>query len=434
MRDTSIWKRVLGLDKTVINATRWDDNLDAMIVSVRPNARACSRCGICNRRCSRYDRGHGVRLWRTVDVGLAHTYLEAEAPRVTCRFHGVVVAAVPWARHGAGHTRVFDDTVAWLATHTSKSATGELTRIAWRTVGAIVDRVWADSEHATDRFAGLTRIGIDEISYKRGHKYLTVVVDHSTGRLVWAAAGRDKATLEKFFTLLGEQRSAQLTHITADAASWIAHVVAARAPQAVRCADPFHIVAWATKSLDKVRRSAWNRARRTEPSRQASQWHARTKPDRSSPSHQVKNVRWALLKNPENLTARQKTQLEWVALHDPLVHRAYLLKEELRLIFALDHTAAEPELDAWLGRAAGSGITEFVALAGSVAAQRAPILAAIEHGLSNGRIESVNTKIRLITRQAFGFATPESLIALAMLSLGGDPPRLPTLVDPRMRQ
>jgi hypothetical protein len=95
------------------------------------------------------------------------------------------VRAVPWARHAAGHTRVFDEQVAWLATQCSKSAVTELMRIAWRTVGAIITRVWADVDARCDRLAGLRRIGIDEISYKKGHKYLMVVVDHDTRRLVW---------------------------------------------------------------------------------------------------------------------------------------------------------------------------------------------------------------------------------------------------------
>ena len=129
--------------------------------------------------------------------------LEAEAPRVNCPAHGPTVVAVPWARHHAGHTLAFDDTVAWLAVACSKTAVCELMRIAWRTVGAIVARVWADTEKRVDRFAGLRRIGIDEISYKRHHKYLTVVVDHDSGRLVWAAPGRDTATLRRFFDALG---------------------------------------------------------------------------------------------------------------------------------------------------------------------------------------------------------------------------------------
>lgn len=152
--------------------------------------------------------------------------LEAEAPRVKCRTHGVVVAHVPWARHNAGHTLAFDDQVAWLATQASKTTATELMRIAWRTVGAIIARVWADIEAQHDRLAGLRRIGIDEISYKKGHKYLMVVVDHDTRRLIWAAPGRDSATVREFFDLLGEERCAQITHVSADGVSCVSVRVA----------------------------------------------------------------------------------------------------------------------------------------------------------------------------------------------------------------
>lgn len=116
-----------------------------------------------------------------LDLGLIQTWLEADAPRVDCPEHGPTVIFVPWARHGAGHTLMFDDQVAWLAVHTSRTAVSELMRIAWRTVGATVNRVSVDAEAVVDRLANLRRIGIDEISYKRGHRYITCVVDHDTG-------------------------------------------------------------------------------------------------------------------------------------------------------------------------------------------------------------------------------------------------------------
>jgi transposase len=174
----------------------------------------------------------------------------------------VLVAAVPWARHDSRFTSSFEDQVAWLAVNTSKTAVAELMRIAWRTVGAIITRVWADVEVLGDRLDGLRRIGIDEIAYKRHHHYLTVVVDHHSRRLVWAAAGNDRATLRAFFDLLGEDRCRQITHVSADQAPWIAEIVADRCPSAVQCADPFHIVQWATDALDEVRRDAWNDTRR----------------------------------------------------------------------------------------------------------------------------------------------------------------------------
>ena len=135
-------------------------------------------------------------------MGTIQVFLEADAPRVNCPAHGPTVRQVPWARHGAGHTRSFDQQVAWLATQCSKRAITELMRIAWRTVGAIITRVWADTAAGVDAFAGLQRIGIDEISYKRRHKYLTVVVDHDSGRLVWASPGRERATVHAFFDAL----------------------------------------------------------------------------------------------------------------------------------------------------------------------------------------------------------------------------------------
>ncbi len=160
------------------------------------------------------------------------------------------------------HTRVFEDTLAWMATRTAKSTLEQLLRIAWRTVGSIVARVVADGVAARDPLAGLRRIGIDEISYKKGHRYITIVVDHDTGRLVWAAPGRDRKTLALFFTALGEARCAALTHVSSDAAPWIAEEVTAHCPNAVRCADAFHIVAWAGDALDQVRRDTWNAARK----------------------------------------------------------------------------------------------------------------------------------------------------------------------------
>jgi transposase len=350
--------------------------------------------------------------------------IEAEAPRVTCPRHGVVVAAVPWARHQAGHTRDFDDTVAWMAVATSKSAVCELLRIAWRTVGAIITRVEADFTARTDRLAGLRRIGIDEVSYKRGHKYLTVVVDHDTGRLVWAAPGRDKKTVRAFFDALGAQRAGQLTHVSADAAEWIGVVVAERAPQAVRCADPFHVVAWATEALDEVRRSAWNTARRVAgATRRAGGGRHLAKG--TEVSRKLKGARYALWKNPENLTDRQREKLTWIAKTDPNLHRAYLLKEGLRYVFQVKGQEGKEALDRWLAWAARCRIPAFVDLGRRIRRYRDPIDAALDSGLSNALIEATNTKIRVLTRVAFGFADPQALIALAMLSLGGGRPALP---------
>ena len=395
----------------------FDEASVTVIAHVRPHARERRRCPACRRRCRVYDRGEGRRRWRALDLGSIQAVLEADAPRVACPEHGVLVAAVPWARHHAGHTRYFDDQVAWLAVATSKTAVCALMRIAWRTVGAIVTRVCADIDAQTDRLAGLTRIGIDEISYKRGQRFLTVVVDHDTRRLVWAAPGKSKAVLEAFFDVLGDERAGQLTHVSADAADWIAEVVTRRAPQAIRCADAFHIVAWATDALDELRRQAWNTARGALTRRRAGRASGHAKA--------LKHARYALWKNPDKLTDRQQAKLAWIAKTDPRLYRGYLLKEGLRHVFVLKGQAGIEALDRWISWARRSRIPAFVALQRRIVAHRPQIEAALREDLSNALIESTNTKIRLLTRIAFGFRSPEALIALAMLALGGHRPDLP---------
>ncbi len=280
-----------------------------------------------------------------------------------------------------------------------------------------------------DRFARLARIGIDEISYKKGHRYLTVVVDHDSRRLIWAAAGRDKATLGRFFDLLGPDRCAAITHVSADAADWIADVVATRCVNAVRCADAFHVVSWATEALDEVRGQAWNDARamaRTEPRRGRGHPPVDAAPRPGNDrARRLTHARYALGKNPENLTDRQADKLAWIAKTDPRLHRAYLLKEGLRHVFAVKGDAAKEALDRWQSWAARCRIPAFVALGTKIRRHRAAIDAALEHTLSNALIEPTNTKIRLLQRTAFGFKSADAHIALAMLALGGLRPPLP---------
>jgi hypothetical protein len=130
----------------VVEDVRFDAADEALVVSVRPRKGAAkARCGVCGRRCPGYDQGSGRRRWRALDLGTVQAFVEAEAPRVRCPEHGVVVLQVPWARHAAGHTYAFDHTVAWLAVQASRSAVQELMRVAWRTVAVIVARVSADA-------------------------------------------------------------------------------------------------------------------------------------------------------------------------------------------------------------------------------------------------------------------------------------------------
>lgn len=409
MRGTRVWARLLGLQRAVVEDVQIGDEGE-IVVAARPGWRERDRCGICRRRSPGFDMGEGRRRWRALDLGTTRAFVEADAPRVTCRRHGVVVCAVPWARHDSRFTRAFEDQTAWLAVNCSKTAVAQLMRVAWRTVGGVCERVAAEAQQGVDQLAGLRRIGIDEISHRKGQRYLTVVVDHDTGRLVWAAAGRDRKTVERFLDELGQERCKQIELVSADMAAWVAGPIAERCPQAELCLDPFHIVMLATDALDEIRREVWNEARRAGDIALA---------------RDLKGARFALWKNPENLTGRQQAKLSSIQRTNARLYRAYLLKEQLRQIYRLPAEAAIRLLDEWVTWARRCRLTPFVRLAKTITAQRAGIVAAIEHGLSNARVEAINTQIRLITRRAFGFHSPDALIALAMLSLAGLCPPLP---------
>ena len=337
-------------------------------MSVRPKAKERDRCPHCRRRCAGYDWGEGRRRWRALDLGTTFAYLEGWAPRVRCKQHGVVVAAVPWARHDAGFTRAFEDQVAWLAVRTNKTAVAELMRIAWRTVGWICERVMAEQRAGRDLFAGLERIGIDEISIRKGQRYLTVIVDHDSGRLVWAAAGRDKQTVTRFLDLLGDERCQRLKLVSCDMASWITGPISQRCPNATICYDPFHLIKLATDALDDIRRDVWNEARRAGHRQLAAE---------------LKGARFVLWKNPGNLTEPQQLKLARVQQLNQRLYRAYLLAQQLRQICRVPADQAIGLLDAWLRWARRCRLKPFVKLARTITEQRDGIEAAITHGLSN---------------------------------------------------
>lgn len=409
MRGKRVWARLLGLEKTVVEGVELDAS-GALVAAVRPSWSERDRCGVCRRPSPGFDRGDGRRRWRALDLGATVAYVEADAPRVRCPEHGVVVCALPWARHGSRFTRSFEQQAAWLAVHCSKSAVAELMRVAWRSVGRIVARVTADQASGRDLLLGLERIGIDEIAHRKGQRYLTVVVCHDTGRLVWAGDGAGRKTLRRFFDLLGEERCREIRLVSADMGSWIAREVEARCPNASLCVDPFHIVKLATDALDEVRREVWNEARR--------QGH-------DQDAKRLKGARYALWKNPERLTDRQQAKLAEIERLNRPLFRAYLLKEQLRQIYRLPPANAITLLDRWLAWARRSRLPSFVKLSNTITDQRPGIVAAIQNGLSNALVESINTKIRLIARRAFGFHSADALIALAMLSLAGLCPPLP---------
>jgi len=375
---------------------------EGVIVSVRlrRRRRVCSVCGQTGGGLQIHDRR--VKRWRHLDLGANRCVIECELRRLRCRDCGVHLEAVPWARPGSQHTRDLEDVVAWLAQQMAKTPIAGLLRIGWDTVGRIVARVVADRLDER-RLVGLVAVGVDEISYRRGQRYLTSVVDHRTGAIVWCAAGRNAATLQAFFDEL-EERKTTIRAVSIDMSGGYEKAIRANAPQAEICFDPFHVVRLAQRAVDQVRRDEWNAHERSHTPK--GRW--------------IKGTRWSLLKAPAKQSIGQLALLGEVAQANQALYRAFLLKEELRLLYQLDDPRLAPaHLTSWLAWASRSRLIPFIKLARTIRRHRAGILAAIRLGLSNGRLEGLNSRIRLISHRSFGFHSAAPLIALVYLCCSG---------------
>lgn len=312
MRANTALNKLLGLQGAWARGVRFAEEGIVCEVALRRRRPVCSGCGQ-----SKGLRVHDRRRtrWRHLDLGAQRCFVECELRRVRCPDCGVRYEAVPWARPEASHTRDFEDVVAFLAQQMAKTAITRLMRIGWVTVGKIVERIVADHLDET-RLAGLVLIGVDEVSWRRRHRYLTCVADHIDGGLVWAAEGRSADTLQGFFDELGEEK-ATIQAVSIDMSAGYEKAVRKAIPHAQIAFDPFHVCQLASKAVDKVRRAEWNE--RGKSKSKGGRW--------------VKGTRWALLKAPEKHTERQASLLAEVQAANKRLYRAFLLKEQLRGLY-----------------------------------------------------------------------------------------------------
>ena len=396
MRVQTAFKRMLRLPGASIVDVSFGSEGVIVTVGLRRRRRVCSRCGQTGRQLEIHDRR--LKRWRHLDLGANRCVIECELRRLRCRDCGVHLEPVPWARPDAQHTRDFEDVVAWLAQQMAKTAIAGMLRIGWDTVGRIVERVVKD--HLDERrLDGLVAIGCDEISYRRGQRYLTSVVDHQAGAIVWCAPGRNAETLQAFFDHLGDRKSS-IRAVSIDMSGGYEKAIRENVPDAQICFDPFHVIRLAQRAVDQVRRDQWNAHERSHTPK--GRW--------------IKGTRWSLLKAPAKQTVPQLALLAEVQQANKPMFRAFLLKEELRLLYQLQDPALAPaHLDAWLAWASRSQLDPFIKLARTIRRHREGILAAIRLGLNNGRLEGLNSRIRLISHRSFGFHSPDPLIALVYL-------------------
>lgn len=316
MRATTLLNKLLALPGVrVVGVSTSAADMVAVEVVLRRRTLVCPVCGYTAR--ARRDTRPVDSSWRHLDFGRWRLEIRARLRRIDCPTHGARTEGVPFARPGSRFTRDVEDLVAFLATKMDKTAIARLVRVDWDTVGRICERVVADGLDP-DRLDGLVEIGVDEISWKRQHHYLTLVADHRRDKIVWGTEGKDTAALDRFFAELGEERTRALEAISMDMGAAYANSARTHAGHLTRCIDPFHAVAKVTEALDKVRRTEWNALRKLDP----------------VAAKRFKGARWVLLKDPANLSEEQQATWRKLKRRGGTTWRAYALKEAFRAIFA----------------------------------------------------------------------------------------------------
>jgi len=403
VRFTTLLNKLINLDGLWITDVTFDAASESLVVSIRRRFQllTCPLCG--HRKRGRFSTSE--RTWRHVGIWGRPVVLKGEIRRMRCdRCGKAVTESVPWARHDSDFTRPFEDAVALLAQQTNKTAVSRLTGVAWVTVGNISERVV--SEHLDpDRFTNLRRIGVDEISFRRRHRYLTIVTDHDRRRVVWVAEGKSSDVLKAFFEEVGPKVCEQIEIVTMDMSGAYEKAVRESLPHAQIAFDHFHVAKLANEALNEVRRQLVREAT----------------PETKS---EIKNTRWPLLHRFENADEKHHEALSRLRPHEPL-GRAYLLKE--MLLEVLHQRARKPEqaLAPWLAWASRCRLRPFVRLGRTLRRHLPGIVALMRERLTNGLAEGMNNKIRLLSHRAFGFHSARPLIADIFLCCGGI--RLPQL-------
>jgi transposase len=401
MRVTTAFNRMLRLPGASVKDVAFGG--EGVVVTVGLRARRRSACSGCGAR-GLPIKEHREKSWRHLDLGASRCYIECRLRRLYCPGCGDVYEAVPWARAGAPYTRDFEDVVAFLAQQMAKTPLAKLMRIGWRSVGNILARVVADKLDRS-RLDGLVMLGVDEVSHGAGHRFLTCVADHSSGGVVWAAPGRNAQTLQGFFDELTDEQKASITAVSIDMSAGYEKAIRAPEglPHAEVCFDPFHVVSLGGKAADQVRRAEYNQ-------------HGRSA---TGEGKWIKGTRYSLLKDTAKQTPKQLLKLAEVVLTNKRMYRAFLLLGELRYIYRLPKEEAAERLDAWLAWASRSKLKPFIKLARTIRKHKAGVLAAIQLGISNGRLEALNSRVRLISHRAHGFHSADALIAMVYLCCAG---------------
>ena len=358
-------------------------------VEVRARANARTLCSGCGQPAPGYDRLQPRRFQFAPVLGLP-TFFVYALRRVRCpRCGRVKVEKVPWAEGKQQSTEAFAWFLASWAKRLSWKETATIFRVSWERVYRSVEMAveWGRARVPLD---GVATIGVDEIAWQSGHRYLTLVYQLDAGcrRLLWVGRERKIETLEGFFEWFGKERSQRLRVVCSDMWKAYLRVVAEQASNAVHVLDRFHIVQKLGKAIDQVRAA------------EAKQLQAQGQ------EPVLKGSRWLLLKRPERLTEKQEPKLAALVKLNLRTVRAYLLKEDLQQFWdSRSPTQAQRFLKRWCRRAMRSRLAPMQKVAKMLRKHRPLVLNWFRTGRvhSSGAVEGLNNKAKLAMRKAYGF-------------------------------
>ena len=364
---------------------------DVIEVTISPRKNSPVICSICNRPAPCYDTRKKARRFEFVPFWGFLVFFLYYMRRVECPECGIHVEDVPWASGKQHQTKIYKQFLA----HWSKKLTWKDVAISFRTswgkvfraVGYIVD--WG-LEHRD--LSGIESIGVDEVLWHKGHKYLTLVyqINSENVRLLWIGKDRTVKTLLRFFRFLGKDRSKGLSYICSDMWKPYLKVIKKKASQAIHVLDRFHVVSNINKAIDQVRAEEYRKMNN----------------DGYEPV--LKKSRWCLLKRKENLTETQEIKLKDLLQYNLKSVRAYLLKEDLDGLWSYTSpTWAGKFLDRWCTRVMRSKIEPMKKQARSIRKHRKLILNwfRAKKVISAGIVEGLNNKVKVTTRKSYGFKT-----------------------------
>ena len=361
---------------------------DHIEVDVRPRKGSRPICSGCGVRGPGYDtlgerHFHFVPLW-AINVILVYAMRRVDCPRC-----GVKVEQVPWGDGKRHLTQAYAVFLACWARRLSWKEVSTIFRVSWEKVYRSVTWVVEYGLEHRD-LDGVTAIGVDEIQFRKGHRYLTVVyqINAECRRLLWVGPDRTTKTLLRFFRAMGRERTAAIQFVCSDMWQPYLKVIAKKAGQAIHILDRFHIVAKLNKALDEIRAAE---------ARQMAQ---------DGYEAVLKRSRWCLLKREKNLTDKQRTKLDDVLQYDLKSVRGYLLKQAFQCLW--EYTSpywAGRFLDIWVKRAMRSRLESIKKVAKSVRNHRALILNwfRAKKEFNSGIVEGLNYKIKLTIRKAYGY-------------------------------